>query len=63
MAENGANSLSDSQLEAEPELHDLEEEAAADQIDSRQWESNRKMACVLMGNAILQLPIWGELSP
>jgi hypothetical protein len=63
MAENGANFPSDSRPEAEPELHDFEEEVAADQIDSRQWESNRKMACVLMGNAMLQLPIWGKLSP
>lgn len=34
-----------------------------DQADSRQWESNRKRACVLVGSAILQLPIWGRLSP
>ncbi|KAI0132149.1 major facilitator superfamily domain-containing protein [Xylariales sp. AK1849] len=29
------------------------------QADARQWESNRKKACVLLGTAILQLPIWG----
>jgi hypothetical protein len=63
MAENAANSLPDSRPEGEQELHDLEQEVAADQIDSRQWESNRKMACVLVGNAMLQLPIWGKLSP
>lgn len=30
-----------------------------DQGDATQWESNRKRGCVLMGSAILQLPIWG----
>jgi hypothetical protein len=63
MAENGSNSISDPRPEGEQELRDLEQEAAADQMDSRQWESNRKMACVLVGNAMLQLPIWGKLSP
>lgn len=31
-----------------------------EQADSRQWESNRKRACVLLGTTILQLPIWGK---
>ncbi|RDL41266.1 Uncharacterized protein BP5553_01245 [Venustampulla echinocandica] len=35
------------------------EEPSLDQRDSRQWESNRKRACVLVGSSILQLPIWG----
>lgn len=34
-----------------------------DQLDSRQGESHRKRACVLIGSAILQLPIWGKLNP
>ena len=34
-----------------------------DQLDSRQWESHRKRACVLIGSAILQLPIWGKFNP
>lgn len=30
-----------------------------DLTDSRQNESSRKRACVLVGSAMLQLPIWG----
>ncbi|CAM1501395.1 Fc.00g105570.m01.CDS01 [Cosmosporella sp. VM-42] len=30
-----------------------------DELNSRQWESGRKRACVLGSSAILQLPIWG----
>ncbi|KAI9838846.1 MAG: hypothetical protein M1819_004053 [Sarea resinae] len=45
---------------AEQQLHDTEQDASSiDQADSRQWESNRKRACVLVGCSILQLPIWG----
>jgi hypothetical protein len=33
-----------------------------EEADSRQWESNRKRACVLLGTTILQLPIWGKLN-
>jgi hypothetical protein len=45
------------------EHHDTEQNAShADQADSRQYESNRKRARVLVGVAILQLPIWGRLS-
>lgn len=33
-----------------------------DQADSRRWDSNRRTkACVLVGSAVLQLPIWGTL--
>jgi hypothetical protein len=32
-----------------------------DQADSRRLESNMKKASVLLGSAILQLPIWGML--
>lgn len=35
------------------------DEANPDQSDSDQWESNKKKLCVLLGSAILQLPIWG----
>jgi len=42
----------------EQELHSTErEESSLDQAESRQWESNRKRVCVLVGSAILQLPI------
>ena len=48
----------------EQELHNTEQDASnLDQADSRRWESNRKRACVLVGSAILQLPIWGRLNP
>lgn len=33
-----------------------------ERADPRQWGSNRKRACVLMGSAVLQLPIWGTSS-
>lgn len=46
------------------ERHDTEQDASnLDQADPRQWESNMKRACVLVGSAILQLPIWGMLIP
>jgi hypothetical protein len=35
---------------------------SVDQGNSRQWESNWKRACVLVGSAILQLPIWGKIN-
>ena len=31
-----------------------------DQAEPRQYESSVKRACVLLGSAILQLPIWGR---
>jgi hypothetical protein len=31
--------------------------------DSTRWDSNMKKAFVLIGSAILQLPIWGRLYP
>ena len=42
---------------------DIEHAIDLDQVDSRLWESNRKRICVLVGSAMLQLPIWGGLSP
>jgi hypothetical protein len=45
----------------EQELHDLEVEGLnLDQAELRHNKSSRKKACVLLGTAILQLPIWGE---
>ena len=48
------------------EPHDTEREASnfeEEEVDPRQWESSRTRACVLVGSAILQLPIWGTLRP
>ncbi|MCJ1479723.1 hypothetical protein MMC13_008409 [Lambiella insularis] len=62
MARNEDISLRDSPRSdvGEPELHDAEQNVSnTDQANSRQWESNRRRACVLVGCAILQLPIWG----
>ncbi|KAL5322057.1 hypothetical protein ACEPPN_010026 [Leptodophora sp. 'Broadleaf-Isolate-01'] len=43
-----------------PHVTDLEPDAAAlEQAEFRQWESKRKRASVLIGSAIIQLPIWG----
>ncbi len=48
----------------EQEPHGTELDATdLDQADSRPLESNRKRFCVLVGSAMLQLPIWGRLSP
>lgn len=45
----------------EQDGHNIEQAASnPNQADSRQWESTRKRACVLLGSAILQLPIWGK---
>jgi len=41
----------------------LQEENALGVNASTQWESHRKRACALGGSAIIQLPIWGTLSP
>ena len=39
-----------------------EQEAdSQEQAESRQYESSVKRACVILGSAILQLPIWGRL--
>lgn len=62
MTGNETTSLPDARAAEEQEVHDLEQESAADQTESRQRESNRKMACVLVGNAMLQLPIWGKFT-
>ncbi|CZR66521.1 related to monocarboxylate transporter 2 [Phialocephala subalpina] len=45
---------------SERELNNTNEDPSSlEQADSRQVESNRTRACVLVGNGILQLPIWG----
>lgn len=44
----------------EQEAQDTERDASnAEQAESRQLESKRKRTWVLVGSAILQLPIWG----
>ena len=50
---------------SEPEGLDIEQQSAVtiDQADSRQWETKRKRACVLLGSSLLQLPIWGTQTP
>ena len=48
---------------AEQELRNTEDAIDLDQVDSRLAESNRKRICVLVGSAMLQLPVWGGLSP
>ena len=46
------------------ETQDTEQAAShLDEADPRQVESNRKRICVLLGSAILQLPIWGKIHP
>ena len=46
------------------EPHDTEQDAThLDEAASRQLESTRKRVCVLLGSAILQLPIWGRTNP
>lgn len=53
------NSLPSNAGGGEPH-EDTEQDASnLNEIDSRQYESSRKRACVLLGSAILQLPIWG----
>ena len=50
--------------DGEQEPYDTEQDAIdLDQVDSRLMESNRKRVCVLVGSAMLQLPIWGGPSP
>ena len=47
----------------EREAHDIEQDTSnLEQANSRQWDSSGKRARVLVGSAILQLPIWGRLS-
>ena len=65
MAQNESISLRESQPPnaAESELQDVEQDApASDQANVRQRESKRTRLCVLLGSAILQLPIWGTLN-
>ena len=65
MAQDGGISLRESRVpDGQQEPHDIEQSAVTiDQADSRQWETKRKRACVLLGSSILQLPIWGRPSP
>ena len=42
------------------ELQDLEQDPSSPNLaNSRQRESKKMRVCVLVGSAILQLPIWG----
>ena len=62
MAQNESISLHESAppYAGEQELHDLEHDASSpDQANSRRRESKTTRICVLVGSAILQLPIWG----
>jgi len=43
------------------DVQDQENDVGGNPLQQR--ESHRKRACVLAGSAILQLPIWGRLSP
>lgn len=43
----------------EQEPQDIEQDVSNADAEPRQWESNRKRVSVLVGSAILQLPIWG----
>ena len=44
----------------EEEPHDTGQDASSLAANSRQLESNKRRAFVLLGSAILQLPIWGR---
>lgn len=47
----------------EPDLHDSEHDVSNDEdVEPRQRDSKRTRTLVLLGSAILQLPIWGELT-
>lgn len=43
----------------ERELDTERNESNFDEANASQWESNQKKLYVLVGSAILQLPIWG----
>lgn len=43
----------------EQEAQDIEQDVSNADAESRQWEPKRKRLSVLVGSAILQLPIWG----
>ena len=64
MAQNEGISLRESLASevGEPGAHHGHEEEASDRdlADPRQYESIRKRACVLLGSAMLQFPIWGR---
>ncbi|KAF4634657.1 hypothetical protein G7Y89_g3437 [Cudoniella acicularis] len=63
MSRNGSvpvRELLPMEFSGEQQLNGAEQAAPLDQqANPRQRESNRKRACVLLGSAILQLPIWG----
>lgn len=47
----------------ESNLNDTEQDVSDNEpADSRQWESKKTRISVLVGSAVLQLPIWGELT-
>lgn len=69
MARNGGTSFRDPQPlnvaleERDSEVYDLGEDVSNPVQDNpRRWESSRKRAWVLVGSALLQLPIWGWLT-
>lgn len=39
-----------------------EEAVSSDETESREWDSSRKRAMVMVGSGLLQLPIWGITS-
>lgn len=44
-------------------MDDQSEDAETDRFDRLHIESNKKRASVLLGSALLQLPIWGLTRP
>jgi hypothetical protein len=47
----------------EQETQGPEQDALSlEQAEEREWESHWRRGCVLLGNALLQLPIWGRPS-
>lgn len=56
-----AQPSSASQHETEPEVIDHNDSlVSTEHSPSRRTGSGRKMACVLLGSAVLQFPIWGK---
>ena len=58
-AMSGNGNIDTQTVGEEQSLDVAENEVNLDQIPSRPVESARSRACVLLGSAILQLPIWG----
>lgn len=51
-------------IEGDQRTSDIEQnDSSLDQADTRHRESKRKRTCVIVGSAILQLPIWGRQNP